>query len=69
MYSEDRTICYGEDDEMGIAVYVPKCSRCGRYVKADARVRPLREKDDNATCSKCGRTRMWFQGFFDPPGT
>lgn len=48
------------------AVFVPKCVKCGRFVKPDETVYSndsgLR-KAPNATCKKCGRIEMIFEGF------
>lgn len=51
----------------GGATFVRHCITCGRYVKPD---RTIKENDEaglhpgpNATCKKCGRTRMIFEGF------
>lgn len=49
------------------AVFVPVCEKCNRFVKADKTIQ-INEitglKDEsNATCSKCGRTKMLFEGF------
>jgi hypothetical protein len=51
----------------GGATFIPVCERCGRFVKADEEVwvsegAGLSDRP-NATCSKCGRTRMLFVGF------
>ena len=50
------------------AVFVPVCVKCNRFVKADKfiRINGLDELMDqpNATCSKCGRTKMLFEGWF-----
>lgn len=51
----------------GGAVFIPVCPNCGRYVKADDTVRfndygP--SEDCNATCSKCGRVNMIFEGYY-----
>ena len=50
----------------GGATFIPVCMTCHRFVKADKAVmvsdgglRP----GPNATCSKCGRTQMHFEGF------
>ena len=64
--SEIRRICYGfqEGEE---AVFIPVCEKCGKFVKADAdiQVNDNGLKDEpNATCKKCGRTKMLFEGFF-----
>jgi uncharacterized protein with von Willebrand factor type A (vWA) domain len=50
----------------GGATFIPVCEVCHRFVKPDKKVfcgdaglSPL----PNATCKKCGRTRMHFEGF------
>ncbi len=49
------------------AQFVPVCKSCGRFVKHDTTilVNELRglSPEPNATCSKCGRTHMLFEGF------
>ena len=51
----------------GGATFVPVCENCKRFVKADDSIftneRRGLSKDPNATCSKCGRTHMLFEGF------
>jgi len=51
----------------GGATFVPVCTVCGRFVKADRVIYTndaVGLKDaPNATCSKCGRTKMIFEGF------
>jgi hypothetical protein len=60
-YEGTRRIAYE-----GGATFVPVCTQCGRFVKADG---AILENDHglspepNATCSKCFRTRMVFEGF------
>ncbi len=47
--------------------FVPVCEKCGRFVKADESIGfdPLGQPNvPNATCSKCGRTMMIFEGYF-----
>ena len=66
-YEGTRRIVYGEPgSEYEGATFVPVCETCHRFVKADAEIR-FREgtiaSDPNATCSRCGRTRMHFEGF------
>jgi RNA polymerase subunit RPABC4/transcription elongation factor Spt4 len=61
-YEEVRRITYGEG-----ATFVPVCERCGRFVKPDQfilvnEVDGLKDQP-NATCRKCGRTKMVFEGF------
>ena len=62
-YENVRRLVYGED-----AVFVPVCETCGRFVKADETVLIGEESGlhpgPNATCKKCGRTRMLFEGFY-----
>lgn len=52
----------------GGANFVRVCENCGRFVKADGIIRVHEDyglKDEpNATCSKCGRTKMLFEGFY-----
>jgi len=60
-YESTRRVVYVEG-----ATFVPVCESCGRYAKADKTI--LVNMDGihpgpNATCSKCGRTRMLFEGF------
>lgn len=51
----------------GCAIFVPVCTQCGRFVKADKKIYVNENtglKDQpNATCSKCGRVKMPFEGF------
>lgn len=54
-------------EEHGDLIFVPVCSVCGRFVKADKSVMVnglgrLKE-EPNATCSKCGRVEMPFEGY------
>lgn len=62
-YQDTRRVVYGEDN----ATFVPVCEKCGRYVKADKTVKISEihglSEEPNATCSKCGRTHMLFEGF------
>lgn len=66
-YQNARRICYGDDDEYGKAQFVPVCSKCGRFVKADATItfgEYTIAPGPNATCKRCGRINMLFEGFF-----
>ena len=57
---------YGCGDE-GMAVFVPVCEKCHRFVKPNKTIHTNMEglKDEpNAVCSKCGQTKMLFEGFF-----
>lgn len=57
----------------GDMVFARICPKCGRYVKADAEVtvygddlEPVyhERRHANATCSRCGRVEMTFQGYY-----
>ena len=69
MYEYENIRRIGYDDKMGgAAIFVPACVACGRFVKADKAIfvndwNGLK-KQPNATCAKCGRTEMLFEGFF-----
>ena len=60
-YEDVCRVVYGEG-----ATFVPVCAGCGRFVKADRTVR-LSDAGlmpgPNATCKKCGRVEMVFDGF------
>ena len=63
-YAETRRVIYQCDD--GNAQFVPVCPGCGRYVKSDAALRcglANIRKIPNATCTKCGRITMPFEGW------
>jgi len=63
-YENTRRIIYGKDR----ATFVPVCEKCGQYVRPDEFVMindMVGLKDEpNATCSRCERTKMIFEGFF-----
>ena len=64
MFEYENTIRIQYEDG---ATFVPRCIKCGRFVKADETIMSSDEcglKDQpNAACSKCGRTNMIFEGF------
>lgn len=60
-YFNLRRQFYGDDTET--ASYIPVCPHCGRFVKADKQVKP-NSNEPNATCKKCGRVEMPFEGYF-----
>ncbi len=69
-YEGMRRVVYGgrfSDEGIGDgATFVPVCEKCGRFVKADANVtfdHDGQPKGDTATCKKCGRTTMPFEGY------
>ena len=52
----------------GGATFAPVCPNCNRFVKADSSIEinglgELRD-EPNAICSKCGRVKMPFEGFY-----
>ena len=57
---------YGDDSN--VLAFIRLCPDCGRFVKPDdyVLVNGLEEvsKDPNATCSKCGRVTMIFDGWW-----
>ena len=59
-----RRLVYGDDG----ATFIPVCEKCCRFVKADETVKFTYESgpvvQPNATCSKCGRTKMIFEGYY-----
>lgn len=66
-YENIRRVFYPDrSDEIGDAVFVPVCEKCHKFVKADEKItldwKGLKDQP-NATCSKCGRTKMLFEGF------
>ena len=50
------------------AYFIPVCDKCGRFVKADDVVyqNDITGVADqpNATCKKCGRIEMIFEGYY-----
>ena len=67
-YENFRRVIYGCKDDSEKAQFIPVCEKCGRFVKADASIAlnsyGLADQP-NATCKKCGRTKMIFEGFFE----
>ena len=66
-YEGTRRITYDTEDG-GKAVFIPVCEKCHRFVKSakSIRVNDISGLVDepNAVCSKCGETKMIFEGFF-----
>lgn len=70
-YIDTRRIVYGDEG----ATFVPVCPKCGRFVKADeavsfaaddsriSMIATVKPRTPNATCVKCGRVGMPFEGF------
>jgi len=61
-YENFRRVSY-----KGGAQFVPVCPQCGRFVKADKTILENEitgvKKQSNATCKKCGRIEMPFEGY------
>lgn len=62
-YEGVQRLRYGDS-----AYFVPVCEKCGRFIKADATIAfnglgELKE-GPNATCKKCGRVEMLFEGYY-----
>lgn len=65
-YEQVRRLVYGDGEYDG-ATFVPVCRTCGRFVKADTVMRckgSTIADVPNATCARCGRTQMLFEGFY-----
>lgn len=58
----ERRVSYG-DEYNGYAQYVPRCKICCRFVKAPKSLIPG-DREDHTVCSKCGSTKMIFEGWF-----
>jgi len=62
-YEETQRISYGPNG----AMFVPVCEKCSRFVKANPEItfdwqgQPV--DGPNAKCSKCGDTRMIWDGY------
>lgn len=67
-YEKLRRVVYGSrDGYYGGATFVPVCEKCGRFVKADKQKRFRADtivEEPDATCTKCGRVQMPFEGFY-----
>ena len=62
----ERMIAYDFGGEIGAASFVPRCTKCGRYVKPGlvrAGVGGI-VHEPNAICKHCGPVEMEFIGFF-----
>ncbi len=61
-YEHTRRVVYD-----GGATFVPVCETCGGFVWPDETIKVSDwrglPKEPNATCAKCGRTHMVFEGF------
>ena len=64
-YEDTRRVTYAAERD-GTAVFVPVCSECGKYVKADDSIftgEAGLSPEPNATCATYGRVHMLFEGF------
>ena len=61
-YEGVRRVVYDPDG----ATFVPVCSKCGRFVRADKTVTMTYkhgwEDKPNSDCARCGRVSMLFEG-------
>jgi hypothetical protein len=65
-YEGLRRVVYGKGTEYDGATFCPVCQNCGRFVKADKTrgfIGGTIAPGPDATCSKCGRVEMPFEGF------
>jgi len=58
-------------DEFGLAVFERRCPHCRRFVRADKSMPVIVDRKGepkprkvNASCSRCGRVAMTFEGWF-----
>lgn len=64
--SVKRVVCGAKGSYYEGATFVPVCQTCYRFVRADVSMKFQHDtitNSPNATCSKCGRTKMLFEGF------
>jgi len=64
-YGGTRRLAYDFGDSIGMAVFVPVCEKCSRFVKAGT-VRAGEgglADEPNAECSRHGAIKMLFEGF------
>lgn len=63
-YPNLRRVTY-DFGESGMAVFVPVCPKCGRFVKAGmVFVTGSHVAGHNAVCKHCGPVEMPFEGWF-----
>lgn len=67
-FDPDGPYIYYDCENYGQAVFVRRCIKCNRFVKADKSIVVNEETGlnpgPNAICRKDGRVEMLFQGFF-----
>jgi hypothetical protein len=64
-YEQVRRVQY-----VGGATFIPVCPQCGRFVKADESISLDKWTgrligQPNASCQRCGRVEMPFEGFVE----
>lgn len=63
-YEGSPTVLYGNE-----ALFIRVCPKCGRFVKGDAKIQLTAEgppvQQPNASCRKCGRVQMPFEGYYE----
>ena len=65
--TEELTRRVGYSTENGVALFVPRCPHCGRFVKPDETIFTNglgQVREPNAMCSKHWRVAMIFEGYF-----
>jgi hypothetical protein len=65
-YEGVRRVAYGDGETL--MSFVPVCEICGRFVKADESIAVNGEDQPvgpSATCSRCGRVAMLFEGHIE----
>ena len=66
--TETMTIVYGADGDSDVsgATFERRCPKCGMIVKADQvmRFKGAKPIEPNATCKRCGRVAMPFEGYY-----
>jgi len=69
--NELPSCCYGPI-EGEYAYFTRVCPKCGRFVKADVEMvfNGIGQSSPapNATCSRCGRVVMYFEGYYPAGG-
>lgn len=56
----NQSVIYGDG-----ATFTRRCPLCGRYVKPDDESSCTDGGNPNATCTKDGRIRMEFEGWYE----
>jgi hypothetical protein len=65
-YEGVRLVAYGAGETL--MSFIPVCEICGRFVRADRSIAVNFEDQPvvpNATCTRCGRVAMLFEGHIE----